>query len=123
MNVKVIELKEYEFNKDFFDDLPKGDYEALKKDIEKNGIKTELHLLPDFTVICGHQRLLVAKELGLKEVPVKIVNIVGEDEIKEYVIKDNLLRRQLTTEQQYFLIDSLSTIYENPTGADHKSKE
>jgi site-specific DNA-methyltransferase (adenine-specific) len=115
--IEVSKLKEYEFNKDFFDDLNKGDYNALKKDIEKNGIKTELHVLPDYTVICGHQRLLVAKELGLKEVPVKIVNGLGSvEQVKEYVIKDNLLRRQLSTEQRYVLLDALSKLYETGRG-------
>lgn len=42
---------------------------------------------------------------------------------KEYVILDNLLRRQLTPEKQAFLLDDLSKQYENPTGKDRTSKK
>lgn len=108
--IEIDKLKEYKFNKDFFDDLGKGDYQALKKDIEKYGIKTELHVLPDYTVICGHQRLLVANELGLKEVPCKVIDLKDENEIKEYVIKDNLLRRHLEPEQQALLYGALKKL-------------
>lgn len=115
--IEVSKLKEYEFNKDFFDDLPKNDYAALKKDIEKNGIKTELHLLPDFTVICGHQRLLVAKELGLQEVPAKIVKgLDTPEQVKEYVILDNLLRRHLQPEQRSKLEYALYKIKDKQQG-------
>jgi len=56
------------------------------------------------------------KELNLSSVPCKIININESDEqkVKEYVIKDNLLRRHLSTEQKYILIATLSEIYETP---------
>lgn len=97
----------------------------MKEDIKQNGIKVDLHVTKSNTILCGHQRWEVAKDLGLKEVPVKVVSIDEKDEkkIKEYVIKDNLLRRQLSTEQKYILIATLSEVYENPTGSDHKSRE
>jgi len=52
----------------------------------------------------------------MKGVPVKIINIDEKDErkVKEYVIKDNLLRRHLSTEQKYILIATLSEVYEAP---------
>ena len=103
MIVNTTELKHYEFNERYFDILKGNDYAALKADIKKNGIKTELHILPDNTVICGNQRLRIAKELGLKHVPAKIVSL-KDDEITEYSIKDNLLRRHLSPEQKAFLI-------------------
>jgi len=118
-------LKPYPLNKELFENLPKNNYEALKEDIRKNGIKTELHITKSNIILCGHQRWNIAKDLDLKEVPVKIVKIDESDEqaVKEYVIIDNLLRSHLTTEQKYLLIAELSKVYENPTGADHKSKK
>ena len=125
MDKKVGDLKAYEFNKEFFDDIKGSDYDALKEDIQQNGIKVELHVTKSNTILCGHQRWDVAKEIGLKNVPVKVIDIDENDEkkVKEYVIKDNLLRRHLSTEQKYILIATLSEVYESPTGADHKSKE
>jgi len=119
MNQKIELLKPYEFNKEFFDDLKGDDYDSLKEDIIENGIKVDLHITKSNTILCGHQRWNIAKELGLDEVPVKIVEIDESDEnkVKEYVIKDNLLRRHLVTEQKYILIATLSEVYEVGRGA------
>lgn len=108
-------FKSYKFNDDYFELLKGTDYKALKKDIEKNGVKNQLHILKDGTVLCGNQRLRIINELGIshKDVPTKIIShLKTDDEIKEYVIKDNLLRRQLKPEQQAFLFDELSKVYE-----------
>ncbi len=43
--------------------------------------------------------------------------------VKEYVIKDNLLRRQLTTEQKYILIAILSEVYETGRGENLKTSD
>lgn len=119
MEIKTEVLKPYEFNKEFFEDIKGTDYEALKEDIKQNGIKVELHITKSNTILCGHQRWSIAKEIGMKEVPVKIVNIDESDDkkVKEYVIKDNLLRRHLSTEQKYILIATLSEVYEIGRGA------
>jgi len=109
-------LKPYEFNKEFFEDIKGTDYDALKEDIKQNGIKVDLHITKNNTILCGHQRWEIAKELGLKKIPIKIINIDENDEkkVKEYVIKDNLLRRQLTREQQGILRATLSIVFETP---------
>lgn len=100
MNKQTNELKEWQFNKDYFDNLSDDEFNALKMDVKEHGISNDLHILKDGTVICGHQRLRVAKELGLSEVPVKIIPLEDEREIKMYAIKDNILRRQLTPEKK-----------------------
>lgn len=125
MEIEINKLKEYEFNKELFDSLNKEDYSALLEDIKKNGIKTELHITKSNTVLCGHQRLKIANEIGLKRVPVKIVNINENDElkVKEYVILDNVLRRHLSTEQKWKLYSELSKVYEVGRGGDRKSDD
>ncbi len=119
MDKQTNQLKPYKFNKEFFEDIKGTDYDALKEDIKQNGIKVDLHITKSDTILCGHQRWEIAKELGIKDVPVKIIKIDESDErkVKEYVIKDNLLRRQLSTEQKYILIATLSEIYEVGRGA------
>jgi site-specific DNA-cytosine methylase len=116
MNIKTELLKPYEFNKDFFEDIRGTDYDALREDIRQNGIKVDLHITKSNVILCGHQRWNIAKELSIIEVPVKVVDIDESDDkrIKEYVIKDNLLRRHLSTEQRYILIATLSEVYESP---------
>lgn len=117
-----VRLKEHSFSKEVFEDLPEGDYEALKNDIAKHGIKVALHILPDKTVICGHQRLRAARELGLKTVPCEVKNLKNNAEVREWAIKDNLLRRQLTPEQRYLLYARLSEVYAIGRGGDRRSK-
>jgi site-specific DNA-methyltransferase (adenine-specific) len=112
IEVEVSKLKEHLFSREVFEDLSTEDFLALKNDIAGRGIKVALHILPDFTVICGHQRLRVARELGFKTVPCEIKDLKTEVEICEWAIKDNLLRRQLTPEQRYLLYAKLSEIYE-----------
>jgi len=117
---KTKDLKPYKFNEELFDLLKGNDYEALKRDIKKNGVKVELHILPDKTVICGHQRLRIAKEKdsGINHLRCKTVyGLDTPEKVREYVILDNLLRRQLTSEKQAFLLDDLSKQYETGRGA------
>lgn len=121
---RVKELKPYKFNEEIFGLLERGDYGALKNDIKKNGVKVELHILPDKTVICGHQRLMIAKELKMKHLRCKTVTGLDTPEkVREYVILDNLLRRQLTPEKQAFLLDDLSKQYETGRGFIGERKE
>ena len=118
-------LKPYEFNKEFFEDIKGTDYDALKEDISQNGIKVDLHVTKSNTILCGHQRWEIAKEIGLKTIPVKIINIDETDtkKVKEYVIKDNLLRRHLSTEQQYYLVAILHEVNKIGSGGDRKSED
>lgn len=105
----VNELKVFDLNNELFDDLGDADFKALKKDIAENGIINELHIIDNNVVLCGHQRLRVAKELGLSSVPVKIVTPLDNE---EYAIKDNLLRRQLNNEQKGELFLRLADKYQ-----------
>ena len=114
---KTSELKEYALNKKLFDAPPKMEYDALKSDIEKNGIKVDLHILPDKRILCGHQRFKIAKELNLITVPCKVIeNLKTEEDIERYIINDNLLRRHLTPEQRAILIKRLYEIREKHIG-------
>ncbi len=125
MEKRTDTLKPYEFNKEFFEDIKGTDYDALKEDIKQNGIKVDLHITKSNTILCGHQRWEIAKELGMKQVPIKVINIdeTNEGLVKEYVIKDNLLRRHMTTEQKFFLYAELSVVYETGRGGDRQSEE
>lgn len=76
-----------------------AEYERLKADIAQNGITTALHVLRDGTLLAGHTRLTIALELGLHSVPVQYVeNTMTDEEQRNYVIRDNVLRRHLTNE-------------------------
>jgi ParB family chromosome partitioning protein len=81
-----------------FDDLSDGSLDQLIDSIRHDGVEIPLDILPDGTVICGHQRLRAAKAIGLTKVPVIVrhdLAKLGEGAVLERLIADNLCRRQL----------------------------
>ena len=52
-----------------------SEYEKIKKSIEEFGFADALVVNKDMTIICGHQRLTVAMELGYTEVLCTVVDI------------------------------------------------
>tara|TARA_R110000824_G_scaffold335511_1_gene522057 strand:+ start:475 stop:981 length:507 start_codon:yes stop_codon:yes gene_type:complete len=55
-------------------------YEDLKASIDKFGLVDPIIINSDNTVIGGHQRLKVLRELGAKKIPTVRVNLSKEDE-------------------------------------------
>ena len=83
--VKISELKQAEYNPRR---LTKKQYEDLKASLEKFGLVDPIIINSDNTVIGGHQRLKIVRELGASEVPTVRVNLSKEDE-KELNIRLN----------------------------------
>lgn len=97
-----------EKNQKAFAPLSEPDFERLKSDIAERGIIVPLILKRDKTLIAGHNRLRAAEALGLETVPVQYVETeLSPESETAFVIKDNLLRRQLTAEQKESLIADL----------------
>ena len=78
-----------------FEDLEGWEYAELKRDIKAKGILMPLIVSQDFLVVCGHQRVRVAQDLKLVEVPAIVRSFESLQETVDYAVKDNLLRRQL----------------------------
>ncbi|MBT9140303.1 MAG: Chromosome-partitioning protein Spo0J [Dehalococcoidia bacterium] len=95
--VSISLLKPHPKNQSYYDNLPEEKYQEVKRSIESHGIRDPLKVLPDFTVIAGHQRLRIALELGLEKVPVTVVDISPE-EAEYLLIADNEERRQDDTD-------------------------
>jgi ParB-like chromosome segregation protein Spo0J len=92
-----------------FPDESEAYFEELSADISERGITDPLVAKPDGTLLTGHNRLTIAKRLGLPRVPVRYVQSGMTDETKEieFVIKDNLLRRHLNDTQRMALYERL----------------
>ncbi len=86
-------LKPHPKNQEYYDDLTGEKYEEVRRSIVVNGIRDPLKVLPDYTVVAGHQRLRAAKELEMEKVPVVILNLSLE-EAEYLLIADNEERRQ-----------------------------
>jgi len=117
-----MELKPSDFSKKVMPDLPDEEYEALKEDIRKNGIRHPIDVSPDGEILDGHHRWRIARELGI-EVPTQVIDVETDEEKKEWVVKSNLLRRQLSTKEKYLLYAELSELYEKGRGGDRRSDE
>lgn len=71
--------------------------EQLKNSIEAHGITTPIKVCPiandKFVILSGHNRLDIAKELGI-EVPYVVFNNLTEDVKDEIVAEEHILNRQ-----------------------------
>lgn len=94
--VSVAVLKPNSINKKFFK-VENGEYFGkLAADVKKRGIIVPLIAKKDGTLLAGHNRLLVAKTLKLKTVPVQYVQgKLTKKQEEDFIVKDNLLRRHL----------------------------
>lgn len=82
---KVSELVPYENNPRFNNDA----VEYVKKSIMEFGFKVPLVIDKDNVVVCGHTRLLAAKELELETVPCVVADDLDEKQINAFRIADN----------------------------------
>lgn len=91
-NIAINKLQPHPKNGYYFTDISGEKYDEVKRSIEANGIRDAIKCTPAFTVISGHQRLRIAKDLGLTEVPVEIID-VDEWEAEYMLIAENTERR------------------------------
>jgi ParB-like chromosome segregation protein Spo0J len=90
-------LRANPLNSNFFSEETSEYFENLRQDVKERGILVPLVARQDGTLLAGHNRLRIAKELQLSLVPVQyVLDELSEDAERKFVINDNLLRRQLT---------------------------
>jgi len=103
-------LEDHPENITLFKPLSPGEFDRLKADIKKNGIHDALIVTPEKngkrTVLAGHNRLVAAKELKLPSVPVREIDLEGKKQT-EFIIRDNLHRRQLSGAEKIILLAKL----------------
>lgn len=79
-------LVAYSHNARIHDD---AQVEAIATSIRRFGFQSPILATPEGQVVAGHGRLLAAKQLGLVEVPVVVVQGLSTDEVRAYLIADN----------------------------------
>lgn len=95
---KVSDLKPHPRQAEVFPDLTEYQLRDLALDLQRNGLRTPLEILPDGTIVCGHQRARAARLLDWEEIDVRVNQDLaskGPEAVKERLIKDNVRRRQL----------------------------
>lgn len=118
-------LKPHPKNRVFFPDYPReGLWREMVADIKENGIINPLIVAEDYTVLAGHLRLEIAKEIGFTHVKVDRKELPPESDYAiSLMIRENLFRRHLSEMQIVKLIDVLKEQYGIKKGGDRRSKE
>lgn len=80
--------------------LSESDYNTLKDDISERGLIVPIVIDEQNNIIDGHNRLRIAAELGLTEIPFDIRLNLSEEEKRQLALDLNLHRRHLDKEQR-----------------------
>jgi len=106
-----------------FRDMEGEDFEQLKASIQENGIIQPIVVDPKMGVICGHQRLRAAKEIGLPSIPVIVRSVDKEESRGIMAIEENIRRRQLQPSEMARAVKKLTELEERKNRADLVAKE
>jgi ParB family transcriptional regulator, chromosome partitioning protein len=93
--VHLEDLRPHPRQSEYFCDLNGAKLEALIEDMRRNGLRNPIEILPDNTIVCGHQRVRAARILGWSEIDAVIIDETDPRKIETRLVEDNLSRRQL----------------------------
>lgn len=82
-------------------------FDELVASIRAQGILQPLLVSNDGLILAGHRRFEAAKELGLTEVPIVILNQVEEGDLDVVCLIENLMRSNLTAFEVMNYLESL----------------
>jgi hypothetical protein len=108
----VVGLEPHPLSATIFGQLPPDQFANLVNDLDVFGLRYPLEVDVFGRVICGSQRLRAIKQLGWeKAATIQRNDLNDENAIREWLIKDNTLRRQLSPRQMYNASRELERIY------------
>lgn len=84
--IETFKLKEHHKNGYYFTYIWGEKFEEIRRSIEKYGIRDPIKITKDYTVISGHQRLRIARDLGMKYVPYKMLDLTIDNRETEYLL-------------------------------------
>lgn len=99
-NIKILTELEY-----FIRKLNSSEYHLLSNDIQKNGCKEPIKLWRrenDFVIVDGHHRFQICHALGI-DFQTESLDFQSIDEVKSYMAKLQLGRRNLTAQENAYL--------------------
>jgi len=105
---KISELKSHP-HQELIPPMSLEDYQNLLEDIRRNGILQPIDITYNNVILDGHHRVKAARELGIKEVEVRIPELLYVDE-DEYLISVAMNRRHLTEGQKAVLANEYRKI-------------
>jgi hypothetical protein len=70
-----------------------GDIKGLSKDIQENGLLQPGAVDENYTLICGYRRIEACKLIGIKEIPIHVLNL---EDIRSGELSENTMRKNFT---------------------------
>jgi hypothetical protein len=99
--VEVSKIIESKYNPTMRTDKNKASYKSLKENIKKNGLLNPVLLAYNGkSLVAGHRRLNVFKDLGIKKIPAIINPKVTNNNFDEMFVADHQDAMQLTAAQE-----------------------
>jgi len=118
---KISELKSHP-HQELIPPMSLEDYQNLLEDIRRNGILQPIDITYNNVILDGHHRVKAARELGIKEVEVRIPELLYVDE-DEYLISVAMNRRHLTEGQKAVLANEYRKILSKKLNVDKNSDQ
>ena len=91
--VPITKLNPHPDNSYYFDDITGESWDNFLRSIKTSGVKVEVLVTQDMTIVSGHQRIRACKELGINEVRVHVNHYDDEDSILKDMIEINVMQR------------------------------
>ncbi|MFO0877883.1 MAG: ParB/RepB/Spo0J family partition protein [Gemmataceae bacterium] len=92
------QLQDHPQQSDLVGDVSEQELAELAESMRKLGLQNPIHILPNGTIVAGHQRVRAARSLGWVEIDVVVrfdLEEAGEVAIQRFLVEDNLHRRQM----------------------------
>ncbi|WP_188069035.1 ParB/RepB/Spo0J family partition protein [Brevibacillus brevis] len=84
--ISIEKLNPHPKNEHYFSDISGDRYEEIKRSIATYGVRDPLKVTTNFTVISGNQRLRIAKDIGLTNVPIEVIDPNENDDVKNGIV-------------------------------------
>jgi ParB/RepB/Spo0J family partition protein len=111
---------ELKINKKLEEVVPKlkeEDYIALRNNIKEKGLLKPIDIMNDGTIIDGHHRFKVCRELGIVPETLVLKNIKTLEDALEYSFNINFARRQLTNFEKVLWYSNIIQLNNEPQEA------
>jgi len=92
-------------------ELSEEEYTRLKESVASVGLYEPIIINQEGTLLDGHHRLKVVKDLGWSRVNVETKHFDSKNDEAIYVIETNVVRRQLNQYQKTILAEKLEPLY------------
>lgn len=106
--IPLEELHEHPDNWELVGHIEKQKRDSLKEDIERSGIREDLQVWVQngrLIVVSGHERLNIARELGLQELPCVKVDFKSELEARQHIYATNVHRKTVKRPADEVLVE------------------